>query len=1153
MIRRIAATLACLLLAAAAFALLDFPLPAYAQNTGEAPVPKPKQAQDSSETQKTDNKKSGGQENNPDKKAKPKAPADKPATGDASKTGDPAKSGSDADKSKSDAGSSDGAEAGSSDASTGEKKDGKSGGDEGANVAEGANAESGDAKSGEAAEGAADGSQNVAEGTGGEDQGPPAPPAGEAGKQPEGATGKQPEGSTGGEQGPPAPQGPPAQGPSAPQGPPPPPNGKQPAGPSAEQQAQANAAESRPAGTSIANAAEKDVDENGNWIPPEPPFTLPSPAEEAGSAENYQKPGLSLEVPGLTEAPEGASPDSYYQPNRTYLENRPLAPVSETETDEERISRNIEESLKLLDLSAEERPKSGIQIPLPSGVVTFKASDSFSFDRKNRILTFRGNAEILFEDIAIWADMIEVNDGAATAYAKGYVAVQNKDEILYCDEAYLNYDTKILELFYVEGNTGGPRLNGTLYFTADRAYGTFDNLIMEHAEVTTCEPFCGSVDEFHLSARKVVYKRNKSIVLHDVHPYMRSHKIGWIPILAFPLQRQQEYQQEPSDISQTYGYNRSEGMFAKFAYTYSVKYAENVTKALLGVAKLDITQKKGPNIGLRQDFLIPTMGVGTVRAEYQEEWPWSVQTLSNGAKASPEQNTHFEYSQELHLSPELDGNFAITRNNTFVPARTINGTDRRTNTWRNNFNLNYRRNKTNATLTVSQNINITGGTTQQEQQQPRREAVTDNANLSFSRDLSKELQLKLSEQYTSTKGAAGRENLPADQEGAFQMDLNWTGERETSAEGYAAKLTYMERGIDFDGNANTTDRNVQVRKELPSLQVTLPRDLINDGAYFTNFRVNVDNLVTGRRSLPESSLRGTIDVAGQDTIDFSKSSRLSSNSSFEQDWYDDGNAQYIIQQGLNYTYNTYSWFQATAGWNMTFHQGVKEPPVQGDRRTYSQRSSYSFIFTNRKSWRWTLRGGYDFGAMRHNPVSSTYDWDPNRTFGMTNTVTYDIVNRKFVPSHTIVSLRSPYIDPDGYYNWIVNTTLDTDIEHNFRTSRLDFKWAKRFKRGWSTEVTTSFRDGRDQPIDFNEDFLKDFVKKIVVRKVNCCTTIEGGWRTGINEIYVNVFLNALPQYPSTTDILRPFDDQAKPDFLFPVNQLQQDILRDMFGINQQLF
>ncbi|MCH7472415.1 hypothetical protein IIA79_05630, partial [bacterium] len=306
----------------------------------------------------------------------------------------------------------------------------------------------------------------------------------------------------------------------------------------------ANAAEGRPVGGGVENRAEGSLERGagtpdtglrtpdsglGSEVaePPVPDFTLPSPTELAGPVEGYEAPGIKLNIVELEPLPARPPADTFVQPERHYLKDRPLPPLDVDETERERLARSIEESLKLLDLSRENRPEEGIRIPLPSGVLTFKASDAFQFDRRNGILTFTGNAEIIFGDIAIWADLIEVDDGAATAYAKGYVGVQQGDEVIYCDEAYVNYDTDTFELFYVDGNTGGPRLSGTLYFKAERAYGTFDRMILEKAEITTCAPLCGSVDEFHLSAHKVVYKSGSSIVLHDVYIYIRSHKVGY--------------------------------------------------------------------------------------------------------------------------------------------------------------------------------------------------------------------------------------------------------------------------------------------------------------------------------------------------------------------------------------------------------------------------------------------------------------------------------------------------------------------------------------------------------------------------------------------------------------------------------------------------
>jgi hypothetical protein len=778
----------------------------------------------------------------------------------------------------------------------------------------------------------------------------------------------------------------------------------------------------------------------------------------------------------------------------------------------------------------------------------------------------------------VWADLIEINDSAATAYAKGYVAVQQQDDILYCDELYLNYDTKSVEMLNVEGNTGGPRISGTLYFSASRASGTLDRLTMMACEVTTCSPFCGSPKEAHLSAHKAVYKRNTSIVLHDVYFYAREHKVGYVPLLAFPLPRQRSYEQPESEIQQNYGYDQQQGFFAKFAYTYWTRWADNVAQPLKGVVKLDLVQKLGPGLGVRQDFLIPGMGVTTLTAFYQQDWPEAVATSVFGRKsANAGKNFKFTLDQELNFSREMTGTLKVNRTNIFVPSITRTGQGSRTNTWQSTFNLNFQRSKTQAALSGSQNINTTGGYLKPDgTREPLQQSTTTSGNFSFNRDLTKELKFGLTDTYSANKGGAAKQRLPADQEGNFQMQLNYAGAPKTRAEGYGAKLTYRENGIDFDRDRNTTDNKVSIRKELPSLEVTLPRNLFNDGGYFNDFHVELGNLVTGQRRSPETIFRAHVRAGGSDQLRFSHSSNLSTNAAFDQYWYDDGNAQYTIGTGLNYSYDTYNWFRFDSGWNLNYRQGVRLPPVPGETTSYHQNATYRFTFTNRRSWRWQLSGGYSLDRDTLNSISSSLEWDPNRTFGLTqnfvlnyaiNNVTYlddqghlqtkKLKRFKLDPRAGVAGyVRSPYVDPLGYYNWQLRFSLDTDIERHFRTTRLDLRWYKRYDRGWSSEVSGNYVDGTDPPPDFTSQFVRNFVKQIVVRKVSCCTTIEGGWQSELHQFYVNLYLNALPQYPGELDIGRYSNVQGgqttykyDPRGLFPVDSVRNDILLDLFGIS----
>src|SRR5690606_2949419 len=113
----------------------------------------------------------------------------------------------------------------------------------------------------------------------------------------------------------------------------------------------------------------------------------------------------------------------------------------------------------------------------------------------------------------------------------------------------------------------------------------------------------------------------------------------------------------------------SEGMFAKFAYTYSVKWHEKVQDPLKGVVKLDITQRQGPGFGVRQDFYINGLGVTTIRAFYQQDWPEEIATGFFGRKrANGNANFDFTLDQEQNNSRSLTGAMDIEPTNHVIPS-----------------------------------------------------------------------------------------------------------------------------------------------------------------------------------------------------------------------------------------------------------------------------------------------------------------------------------------------------------------------------------------------------------------------------------------------------------------------------------------------------
>jgi hypothetical protein len=951
-----------------------------------------------------------------------------------------------------------------------------------------------------------------------------------------------------------------------------------------------NSAEVRPGSGSGANQAVSPLTQ-GIAEPPETEIPTQEPGEIAGPSQGYAPPQIQLDVPDIEMLPPPLPEGEYITPEREYLERRPLPPLDETETDEERIASNIEESLRLIDLGKEQR-EGPVQMPLTPGVLAYSADQQIQIDRPNRKYILVGNASVYYGDIAIWADRIEVNDSAASAYAKGYVAVQREDDILYADEVYINYDTRVLELFNVEGNTGGPKIQGTVYFFAHRAYGTFDRMILDAPELTTCDPMCGSPKEVHISAHSGVYKAHRSITISDVYFYVREHKVFYVPAIVIPIPKEQRLpENENSDLQQTYGYNRDDGIFAKFAYTYWQHLADSskVNGPLLGVAILDLSQKKGPGIGIRQDLYNPNLGVTLLRGYYQEEWDWRRETLADGTRAEPQRNLLLDFAQELNLSKAIQGGAEVHRNDTIRPSfTTVQGGHRstRTNSWSNKFDLAYKKGDTNIALSGNQSIDISGGQPNQTGDQLRRVNTHTNLQLRADQEITDEVHLNAQETYTAEKGSTS--GTPADQEGNFTSSLVFTPKADSPLKGYSARVNVQQQ-TDLDGEKNrtATDQNKSVREELPAIDIGLPNDLMGDGNFFNSFHINLDNLITGTRRRPESAFRTKLQAGGSENWRINSSATLDSRLQLAQYFYDDGNAQYVIAPNLNYRYDSFKGWAFSSGYRLQFQQGVRNPPVQGDAARYQHSIDYDFTFTNYRSWRERLSSGFD---LTHTPytvtpdptdkrwftpraISSTFTWDPNDVTSFAHTTSYNTLTDTWGSTVIGASFRSPYIRPDGYYNWYLGVGLnaDTNYWNRWQTTSLDMDWMKQYDRGWSSQVQASFRPTGAQTIPegyqpgdlpIPEKLLNnstdiaetvnwdDFIRRIAIRKQNCCTTLELGWRVGINEIYVNAYLNALPQYPVTVTADEPFQGPLDDDFFFDVAFPNDRVFND---VQQELF
>lgn len=724
-----------------------------------------------------------------------------------------------------------------------------------------------------------------------------------------------------------------------------------------------------------------------------------------------------------------------------------------------------------------------LTIPLAEGAMYLEAYDRLEFDRSAGTAILEGDALIVIDDLEIEADYIELNDRAKNVYLRGSIALQQKDDVMFADEGYYSYDTNEFSFINVSGNTGGTEIGGTVYFKADEAKGSMDDFDMWNVWATSCPPHC-KIYEYELRARKARVHRDSSLMLHHVYIYVRERKIMFVPELAFPLKRYKPLRQTESPIQQDLGRSPYEGYYAKFAYTYMNEYSEVIGAILLGVALLELTQKQGPGTGIRHDFATP-LGLTTVRGFYQRQVEGE-KDEKTGVVYEPQINYEYELLQELKLTDNITGNLSTNRVNLPTSFRG------RKNTMISKLNLTYKRPKGNISLSGSQNLNITtrpqtaGGA-----ETTRTQTNYTKANFSFTHKINRRTNLTITQTLDGNKTTAG---VPMDLWGNFNGRLTYTRPDHSIA------LEYQETGMDFDGDRNTEDVNRSYRKLQPGLTWNIRRSAFGKNTPFTGVTMNLERKYERRGSEedPRSTTRFKVNTGLGRTFK-GKSTKLTTSLDFAQYMYGDGNAQYSLKPLFRFDYDNRDWFSFGTRWSRTVQNGVKNPPVLGDRVSSSHTTSFDMGFYNERWWKLTFRSGYNFHRKIWTKLSSTWKLYPSPDLDLTFTSGYKIERKEF----SDLTVSANYNAPSG--NWWLDWQMTLKMQGYGITSRpmpfqsYRFTYSRRYKRGWSFHATGT----KNGPI----------FDRVQIQKRSTCTTMNMGYSSYRDEYYVSFFINAFSRYP----------------------------------------
>jgi hypothetical protein len=722
-------------------------------------------------------------------------------------------------------------------------------------------------------------------------------------------------------------------------------------------------------------------------------------------------------------------------------------------------------------------PQKEVPFPVEEGYARFQAFDSVTYDYRAKTATFKGDVVILFQDITCKADEVTINDATREVFAKGNVSMQQADDIIYGDEAYFNYDTKYFRILNPSGNTSGPDVNGHVYFWGETIEGTFKRYIIHRARITSCEPFCH--EDYRITSKYASVVPDQKITLHHNYMYIRGQKVMYLPYLVI-ITRKTKGTHHRSPIQQNYGYNTTEGYFAKFAYTYRTQFVQDVPSALLGVALLNITQRKGEQYGLRQDFKVPKLGVMTLRGQYGQEPRPSGATTGKGPR-----DYNVEVNQELNISKSLTGNLYVNRVNSYQTYPNI-----RQNTMTGNFRINWLGNK--------QSITASGNTTSSvsSSSSTNTTSTTENGSLSYTFNISNRLTFSASENAYGNKSSG---QGPADVEGTAKATLQYNNPKLSST---------LDWKVDHNILGDTTQaaQNKYVENWQPHLAVVLQPTLFGAGKSLRQVALDLNAATLGQRNQTEKGVRGDMQTGLGRTFTFGARHRLMTDFGFEQTFYDDKNARYIMTPRVTYNYDNHRSFTFFTNWGKTQQRGRASPLFRSDGSAASNYISYGGTLSNYRNYKVSLQSGYDYRFHTFGQVTMLSSWDPTQNLGFDFSWGYDIERARFQDFRT----TGTYSGASNNWTLFFTNTLQTNGRSGAGGSSknpifkdLTATYYRKYKRNWVGTFYTAIGKTYGGPL----------IKQATIRKINCCTTFDIGWRYDIKEVFVYVTINAFQNRP----------------------------------------
>jgi hypothetical protein len=521
------------------------------------------------------------------------------------------------------------------------------------------------------------------------------------------------------------------------------------------------------------------------------------------------------------------------------------------------------------------------------------------------------------------------------------------------------------------------------------------------SQFTTCD---FADPHYSFGAREMYIIPGRRLVGRNVSFYRKGHRVFSIPYLVLPLNQRLARQTLFPQVGQT----PDEGYFIKFAIGYVL------AASLPGILRVEEFQKKGTGLGFDQsygDSNRPTRGSGVLTAYRLYDQSTGVDNI----------NGSLNHTQRFG---------------------TVNAT----------LNTQYQQNSYFAGLTHSQSQNTALGLTRAVGNVSTSLLTTLTQN-SFGYGTSQTLTSSLDNTYSPT----GASSLETRFDFSQFTSPGILGSGGSSRQELDSNLDYRNRGkkVDFEvlatkytqlasSSANTSFGGLE---RLPEVRLTTDALRMAFLSRFLPKTTRMD-LSLGAFNEPSSltkSQRARFNVdLGTTTVKFSGRSDFDYGGSFQQGFYGDDTAQYVLNGRTSYRLRV--GHNSTLGATYTYLRPYGYTPFQFDFAGGTNLASLNLAVQESKAFRLAVGTGYDFNQLhsqfgyRATPfqtISAQALYAPVQFLRFRTTLSYDLNNNRLVDMTNYLRIRGSdalALDLSGRFDPIQHryTTLNGSLNLPFR-------------------------------------------------------------------------------------------------------------------------